>query len=358
MCRSSRLFPDQTTASLGSVQLHGKTSTKGGQELDNTNVKEALIVGRSGEEEVHVPALILNAGNAAQFAWDEFIYGELRNPHTRRRYGHAVNHFFAWCNEKGCALHQVAPGHVGRYLDELPLATVTKKLHLSAIRRLFDFLVNRHAVFLNPAATVRTERHRVVEGKTPEIPIEQARLLLASIDCSHVIGLRDRAAIGILIYTAVRIGAVAKLRRSDFYNDGDQECLRFLEKGGVSREIPVRHDLKQFILDYIHAAGLEYAEPQSPLFRATVRKTRAITNRQLVSEDIGRMVKRRMRDAGLSPRLSPHSFRVTTITDLLSQGVRLDDVQDLAGHADPRTTQLYDRRKRRVTRNIVERISI
>jgi len=56
---------------------------------------------------------------------------------------------------------------------------------------------------------------------------------------------------------------------------------------------------------------------------------------------MARMVKRRLRDAGLSSRLSPHSFRVTTITDLLEQGVSLEDVQYLAGHADPRTTRLY-----------------
>ncbi len=78
----------------------------------------------------------------------------------------------------------------------------------------------------------------------------------------------------------------------------------------------------------------------------------------MTADDMSRMVKRRMRKAGLPSRLSPHSFRVATITDLLAQGVPLEDVQQLAGHADPRTTRLYDRRQRRVTRNIVERISI
>jgi integrase len=56
-----------------------------------------------------------------------------------------------------------------------------------------------------------------------------------------------------------------------------------------------------------------------------------------------------MKDAGLPARPSPHSFRVTGITDLLSQGVPLDDVQFLAGHSSPRTTKLYDRRQKRVT---------
>ena len=70
------------------------------------------------------------------------------------------------------------------------------------------------------------------------------------------------------------------------------------------------------------------------------------------------MLKRRMRDVGLPPELSGHSLRVAGITDLLSQGVPMEDVQYLAGHADPRTTRLYDRRRRRVTQNIVERISV
>ena len=65
-----------------------------------------------------------------------------------------------------------------------------------------------------------------------------------------------------------------------------------------------------------------------------------------------------MKDCGLPDRLSPHSFRVTTITDLLNQGVPLEDVQHLAGHSDARTTRLYDRRQKKVTRNVVERISV
>ncbi|MFT3920956.1 MAG: tyrosine-type recombinase/integrase [Myxococcales bacterium] len=70
------------------------------------------------------------------------------------------------------------------------------------------------------------------------------------------------------------------------------------------------------------------------------------------------MMKRRLREAKLPMDLSPHSFRAATVTDLLSQGVPLEDVQYLAGHSDPRTTRLYDRRQQQVTRNTVDRISI
>ena len=96
----------------------------------------------------------------------------------------------------------------------------------------------------------------MIEGKTPEITIEQARTLLASLDTGNVVGLRDRAILATLAYTACRAGAVAKLRLGDFQHDGAQYVLRFQEKGGKSREIPVRHDLEGFIRAYIDAAGI------------------------------------------------------------------------------------------------------
>ena len=82
------------------------------------------------------------------------------------------------------------------------------------------------------------------------------------------------------------------------------------------------------------------------------------TENQMTGIDICKMMKRRLREAGLPTHYSPHSFRVTTVTDLLEQNQALEDMQHLAGHADPRTTRLYDRRRRKVTRNIMERISI
>jgi integrase/recombinase XerD len=134
--------------------------------------------------------------------------------------------------------------------------------------------------------------------------------------------------------------------------------LHFDEKGGKSREIPVRHDLEQMIFEYIDAAGVRNGHKDTPLFRTAYRKTGQLTENALHVKDVCRMMKRRLKDASLPAQLSPHSFRVATITDLLKQGVPLEDVQRLAGHSDPRTTRLYDRRQKKVTRNIVERISI
>jgi integrase len=213
-------------------------------------------------------------------------------------------------------------------------------------------------VVLNPAHSVRTERYSVVEGKTPEITVEQSRKLLASIKLESIVDLRDRAVIATLIYTAARAGAVAKVRVGDLVEDGTQLALRFAEKGGKARSIPVRHDLQVFLQEYIFVGGLENEVNGSPLFRTVAGSTGRLSSKRMSGVDICRMVKRRLAVAGLPTLISPHSFRSCAATDLLLQGVGLEDVQYLLGHSDSRITKLYDRRQKQVTRNIVERISV
>ena len=139
---------------------------------------------------------------------------------------------------------------------------------------------------------------------------------------------------------------------------GTQRILRFREKGGKQREIPVHHDLDRWLTEYLKAAGIEAAPKESPLFRAALGKQRRLAPTPLSAKSMGLLLKRRLKDAGLPPIFSPHSFRVLVVTDLLSQDVALEDLQYPAGHANPRTSQTYDRRRRQVTRNMVERISV
>ncbi|MBX9791030.1 MAG: tyrosine-type recombinase/integrase [Pirellulales bacterium] len=266
--------------------------------------------------------------------------------------------FLKWVETRQVELVRITPGLVGQYFDEMPGSTPTKKLHLSGIRAFFDVLVQRHVLVLNPALSVRTERYSAVEGRTPEITVEQSRRLLASIGLKTVADFRDRAVIATLIYTAARAGAVGKLRLKDFAHDGTQYVLRFAEKGGKARSIPVRADLQQFVVEYLFAAAIEDKPKDSPLFRTAGGRKIRLTDRAMDNVDICRMVKRRLKAAHLPMAVSPHSFRSCAATDLLLQGVALEDVQYLLGHSDSRVTKLYDRRQKQVTRNIVERISV
>jgi len=91
-----------------------------------------------------LPALVASAGTAARFAWEEFIYGKIRNPNTRDAYERAIRRFLKHCEARGKELHNVTPADVGCYLDDLDFAVATKKLQLSALRHFFDTLVSRH----------------------------------------------------------------------------------------------------------------------------------------------------------------------------------------------------------------------
>ncbi|OWY73148.1 hypothetical protein B7486_02015 [cyanobacterium TDX16] len=312
-------------------------------------------------DSVAVPVIVADAGGNARYAYAEFFGDQIASDYTRRAYRHALNRFLLWCEMEGFELARIPPGGVGHYIrtltttDGRPASKPTRKLHLAAIRKFFDALVQRHAVAINPAASVRGPVVRSVTGKTPATDPAQARVLLHSIDTSDVIGLRDRAILATLMYTACRVGAVSKLRLRDFYSDGRQYYLRFDEKGGADRQIPCRHDLQGYIEEFIAAAPCGY---DAPLFRAALGRTLRLGASPFQAKDIHRMVKRRLKAAGLPSILTCHSFRATTATDLLEQGVPLEDVQELLGHADPRVTRLYDRRDRTVTRNVVERISI
>ena len=169
-----------------------------------------------------------------------------------------------------------------------------------------------------------------------------------------------RALLGVLAYTFARIGAVVNLKVEDYYPSGKRFLLRFIllrfkEKGGKEKELPVHHKLEELLDEYLKATGLGN-EPGSPLFPAALGKTGRLSRRPLVRTDAADMLKRRLKQAGLPAHYSPHSFRATGITNFLENDGTLEAAQRIAGHADSRTTKLYDRRGQKVLLEDMERI--
>ena len=291
-------------------------------------------------------------------ATHEFFHARVTNPHTRRAYGRWISRFLQDLETAGIALRDVSPGIAGRWIEELPVGPLSKNQALTALRHFIDLLVTRHVVEANPFLSVRRQRFTVVEGRTPEITVSQIQHLLRTIDTSSVRGLRDRAVIGTLTYTGARVGAVARLRLRDLQHSARGRLIRLQEKGGKQREIPVRSNLGDWLDEYVGAAGLADLPKTGPLFRSLeIRDRSRLGATPFVPQRIRAMLKTRLKHAGLPGTIRPHSFRVFVVTDLLAQDVPLEDVQYLAGHSNPQTTQVYDRRRRSVTRDIVERIS-
>ncbi len=215
-------------------------------------VKRDLVV----TDDVLTPSLISEAGSNARYAWEEFIYGEISNLHTRRAYSKAVGDLLTRADDSGLTMSQITPKFVRNHFEQMKTSVPTRKLRLAAVRHFFDIAVTRHAIALNPALSVRGEKYKVSEGKTPEITVAQTQKLLKSIQGETFLDIRDKAIIAIFAYTAVRVGAVHRLTLNDFHTTGGNYSLRFKEKGGKPREIPVRDDLEKLILQYLQVRGV------------------------------------------------------------------------------------------------------
>jgi site-specific recombinase XerD len=207
---------------------------------------------------------------------------------------------------------------------------------------LFSWLTEKGVLAMNPAREVKTERFSRTEGKTPAFVEGEVQRLLGAIETSTHTGLRDRALLGVLAYTFARIGAGVNLKVEDYYPSGKRFLLRFKEKGGKEKELPVHHKLEELLDEYLKATGLGN-EPGSPLFPTALGKTGKLSRRPLVRTDAADMLKRRLKQVGLPAHYSPHSFRATGITNFLENDGTLEAAQRIAGHADSLTTKLYDR---------------
>jgi site-specific recombinase XerD len=310
------------------------------------------------DHQTPVPAAIAAAGAPARKRFVEFFTANIRNRNTRAAYARAVSDFFAWCELAGLpTLESVQPVHVAAYIEQLchTRSAPSVKQHLAAIRMLFDWLVVGQVVPSNPASVVRGPSHVVKQGKTPILSPEEARELFASIPTDTLVGLRDRALIGVLIYSLARVSAAVAMRVEDYFPQRKRWWLRLHEKGGKHHEMPVHHTLEEYLDAYIEAAAI-WEDKKGPLFRASNGKTGTLSERPLDREDAFHMVRRRARQAGIETKIGCHTFRATGITIYLTNGGDLEKAQQMAAHESPRTTKLYDRRNDVVSLDEVEKV--
>jgi site-specific recombinase XerD len=336
--------------------LYGSSLRKGSGTSVNTQivVSPSRQVARIGFETL--PAVIVGAGESASRRFVEFFTANIRNKNTRMAYMRALRPFLFWCEARSLSLREIQPVHVAAYIEQHPGSPPTVKQHLAAIRMLFDWLVTGQIVPTNPTSSVRGPKHVVKKGKTPVLTAEQARQLLDSIDTGNIVGLRDRALIGVMVYSFARVSAVIGMRVEDYYQSGKRWWVRLHEKGGKRHEVPAHHNVEAYLDAYLEAAGIA-GQKKSQLFR-TINKSRQLTESPMYRSDVLRMIKRRAEAAGLPTSTCCHTFRATGITAYLENGGTIENAQVIAAHESPRTTKLYDRTNDAITLDEVERIVI
>ena len=209
---------------------------------------------------------------------------------------------------------------------------------------------------------MKAPRQKLGKGKTPILTAEEAGDLLRSIETESVVGLRDRALIGVMVFTFARVSAACGLNVADIFHQQRRLWVRLHEKGGKFHEMPCHHTLEGYLTEYIERARLAEAG-RVPLFqairyRAYGRGEVVLNGERLHRANAWAMVRRRAKAAGITTEVCNHTFRGTGITAYLENGGTLEKARQMAAHASTRTTQLYDRREDRVTLDEVVKINI
>ena len=247
-----------------------------------------------------------------------------------RAYARDLDDFVAWCGERGLDPLEARRGHVDLWQRDLEAAgrrpsTIARQL--SAISSYFRLAQEDELIGRNPVAGVRRPR---VGGDSPRLGLSRADAR-ALLDAAAAAGPRDHALVCLLVMNGLRVSEALAIARGDLTEIRGHRVVRVTRKGGAHADVPLAPRTAAALDELTGALG----PGDGGLFRDA-------GGAPLDRFDAGRAVRRLARRAGIAQHISPHSLRHTFVTLALDAGVSLRDVQDAAGHADPRTTRRYD----------------
>lgn len=297
------------------------------------------IADRPGELSVHL----------LQFVPEEEVWlAGQTSPHTRRAYKQDVAHFVRTMSIRSAEeLRVVTRAAViawVRKMEEAGAKPRTVRRRLAALSSLFTHLIAYGQADSNPCRDIKRPRVNRRQGTTRAFSKAEARKVLDAPDANTLRGLRDRALLSAGFQAGPRRSEIASLKVKDFHTDAGYKSLSFTRKGGEDHALALNPQTAQRIQEYLSAAG-HADDLHGPLFRAMPSRHSSTTvRRHLHPETVDRVLRKYARLAGMDSGYSAHSMRASFITTALANGAKLEDAQQAAGHADPATTQLYDRR--------------
>jgi integrase/recombinase XerD len=266
---------------------------------------------------------------------------------TRRAYARDLDDFIAFlAKRRHKPLAAVEPADISAYLraaSEAGLAPASRARRLSAIRQLFKFLVAEGVMDESPADRLAGPRRarplpRTLSAAEVDRLIETARRRVgATTGRDRFRALRLYALIEMLYATGMRVSELVTLPRSVLAGDGRVLLIR--GKGGRERIVPL-NGAARAALDRYLSVGFE--DGVAPMVRTKWLFASRGAEGHLTRQRLGQELKELAAEAGLDPeRVSPHVLRHAFASHLLDRGADLRSVQQLLGHADISTTQIY-----------------
>lgn len=261
------------------------------------------------------------------------------SPNTLKAYQHDLNRLqnYIQKNEVAKSLRQVQREDIVKQLQTMQaegLKASTISRYLTSLRRFYQFLKREDLLAEDPMAQISMPK--LGQSLPQVLSLAEVDRLLASPDLSKATGLRDRTILELLYATGMRVSELVNLQLFDLHSD-----LGFIEtmgKGQKERIIPLGEVAEDWLTKY-----LETGRPQ--LCREDGKdQNRLFLNfhgRPLSRQGVWKNLKHYVQMAGIKKTVSPHTLRHSFATHLLENGADLRIVQELLGHSDISTTQIY-----------------
>lgn len=218
-------------------------------------------------------------------------------------------------------------------LNDLGLETATVSRYLSSIRGLHKYLYNEKIIPENITDIIELPKLR---RKLPDVlSFDEITKLLQIINTGKPAGVRDRAIIETLYACGLRVSEATNLKQRDVIDDA--EIIRVLGKGSKERFVPIGHSALEWIAKYKAEARIhfvKFSETDDILFLN--QRGKALTRAY-----IWKMLKEYSNLAGIDKDIHPHTLRHSFATHLIEGGADLRAVQEMLGHSDISTTQIY-----------------
>jgi integrase/recombinase XerD len=245
--------------------------------------------------------------------------------------------FATWCRKKHSVNQPraVTQPLISEYLAERKrsgLSAASIKLIVVALKIFFRFLAAKAQIDRNPAEPLALPRiERYLPETLNELQVEQ---LIENVDINSPLGLRDRAILELLYASGLRISELANARLEDF--DPEERILRVTGKGNKTRLVPVGSKANEALATY-----LSIERPKLVRNRSGSEIFLSRRGGKLTTARIWQIVKTTGRRCGLGRNIYPHLLRHSFATHLLGNGADLRIIQEMLGHADISTTQVY-----------------
>ena len=278
------------------------------------------------------------------------------SPATVRMYAQYLTTFADWAEAKGVeTAEEITPEtardyrlHLHRYVSPLTrreLARGTQTSHLVAVRSLLRFLIQSGEQAMAPD---QVELGKGSGRSLKFLDKRQLARLVAAVDASDEAGLRDRAILELLFSTGLRVSELVALDRQQVNLESREFSV--LGKGRKSRVVFLTDAAVEAVARYVGARGdrlqplfIRYRGPRVEPGTRAVASAAAVAGEswRLTARSVERLVAKYVRLAGLAVRATPHTLRHSFATDLLFNGADLRSVQEMLGHANLSTTQIY-----------------